>query len=476
MLEKAIDRHQALQRERAETRTADRRRLIADLGTGGSGTINGTVIDRRQPPKSSGGGGFGAGSTGTPTTSLTGVADLRSGGAIDGTAGSARTLGIGTSRTPKAKRPPVVRVEPGNSVKARTSGTAGLGVGQDPTAGLGLETLPLDPPAAYLDEGGVVDYGVVYEHSDAYACADPCWDPCAPTYCSPSGGWYGGWGWGGGWGYGWGGGWSIGIGWSSWSGLSVGFGWGGGWGYGGCDPWYRWNSWYPWRSSWCYDGCYAVPCSSSWAWSSCWRPVSVVSWYPATRIVAVPVVYEDAWYPESSDAAVAWQDELGGAAVLIDATHYGEASAPLLPDPVEGWQRLEAGRDQAALDLFADLLTVIPYEGEARVGYAVAQGLLGREQTAIEMMREAISIDAVAIERVAPTPELRLRLLELRRTYDDRLARAYDDVDALFMVAALRYLAGDVSVAWFAADAAIRLGDDSEAALALRDAIAATQQ
>ena len=62
----------------------------------------------------------------------------------------------------------------------------------------------------------------------------------------------------------------------------------------------------------------------------------------------------------------------------------------------------------------------------------------------------------------------------LAEHYDEQARRQYGNVDALFMVATLRYLLGNDSAAHYAIDVGINLGDNDESAHILRSLIEAS--
>ncbi|MDY7109821.1 MAG: hypothetical protein SYC29_14405 [Planctomycetota bacterium] len=140
-----------------------------------------------------------------------------------------------------------------------------------------------------------------------------------------------------------------------------------------------------------------------------------------------------------------------------------EKPQPALPNIDDAWGVLRRGDLETARDMFSDLVYALPYEGEARIGYALASGLLYRDSAAVSAMRRAMRDEPSALRAVPRDASLRQRLRSLLDFYADRARRDFGDLDALFMVAALRYLLDEPSVAYFAADAAIRSGDEDTA-------------
>jgi len=83
-------------------------------------------------------------------------------------------------------------------------------------------------------------------------------------------------------------------------------------------------------------------------------------------------------------------------------------------------------------------------------------------------MRQAMRLDAGALDRVPRSPALAVNFEAVASHYGGRIKVDLDDVDALFMIAATRHLLGDQAVAFFAVDSAMRNGDADESSANLR--------
>jgi hypothetical protein len=103
-----------------------------------------------------------------------------------------------------------------------------------------------------------------------------------------------------------------------------------------------------------------------------------------------------------------------------------------------------------------------------RIGYAICAGLLGDDEAAIASMHDALSLDAESMQYVPADDRLEPILGDLASRYDERARSTYGDLDALFMVAAVRTLRGEYAAAAYALDVAVTLGDDSQSTIALQ--------
>jgi hypothetical protein len=228
--------------------------------------------------------------------------------------------------------------------------------------------------------------------------------------------------------------------------FSFSFNFGDDW-YGYCRPWRHYRLY--------YDGC-SVRYHRPWhGWfrrhylprrfvSSCWP------WqYNAWR-------YDD-WYAPGPDWYVSYRSSTPVYSIVQAPPE------PALPSIDDAWSHLRSGNLETARSMFGDLVYALPYEGEARIGYAIASGLLYRDDAAVSAMRRAMRDEPSALRAVPRDSIMRDQFRSLLGFYADRARRNFGDLDALFMVAALRYLLDEPSVAYFAADAAIRSGDDDEA-------------
>ncbi len=118
--------------------------------------------------------------------------------------------------------------------------------------------------------------------------------------------------------------------------------------------------------------------------------------------------------------------------------------------------------------MFSELVYALPYEGAPRIGYAITTGLLDRDSAAVDAMRRALIDDPEAVRWVPDDPQMREQILILLDVYVDRAREDFGDIDALFMVAALRFMLGETADAYFAIDTAIINGDEDASAFNLK--------
>ncbi len=141
---------------------------------------------------------------------------------------------------------------------------------------------------------------------------------------------------------------------------------------------------------------------------------------------------------------------------------------PALPSIDDAWAHLRDGYIEASLAMFSELVYALPYEGAPRIGYAITTGLLDRDSAAMDAMRRALIDEPEALRWVPDDPEMREQILILLGVYADRAREDFGDVDALFMVAALRFMLGEAADAYFAVDTAIINGDEDASAVNLK--------
>ncbi len=141
---------------------------------------------------------------------------------------------------------------------------------------------------------------------------------------------------------------------------------------------------------------------------------------------------------------------------------------PALPSIDDAWAHLRDGYIEASLAMFSELVYALPYEGAPRIGYAITTGLLDRDSAAMDAMRRALIDEPEALRWVPDDPQMREQILILLGVYADRAREDLGDVDALFMVAALRFMLGEAADAYFAVDTAIINGDEDASAVNLK--------
>jgi tetratricopeptide (TPR) repeat protein len=268
--------------------------------------------------------------------------------------------------------------------------------------------------------------------------------------------------------------------------------------YNYCAP--RWNSYWYCGPSWnwsCYDPCY-WPCyyprssfsfSLGFASASSWcnwyytRPDCYAGWYGPAYSVSYTYVNTEPYdsassysrsqqsYPEYS-----WLNEpgyfadesyvpSGGSSSSIDQV-YAPASAA--PAGASGWDLLIAGDVHEARRAFDRAMNALPHDGLPQIGLALANGLLDRDAEAVSTMRQAMREDPEAILEVPRDAALMERIEVLLGRYEDRAKRSVSDIDAQFLIAALRVIKGDYAMAYFAIDKVIERGDSDAAAQNLK--------
>lgn len=212
-----------------------------------------------------------------------------------------------------------------------------------------------------------------------------------------------------------------------------------------CDQfrWYAYRGfrsgfWRPWRRySLCYDYCrvdYAYP------WQS----------YPAFGYDSVAA--EPVWY----------------AAYRTSSPTYSTPYEPLLPTIDQAWGLLADDQLALAEETFAELVYAAPNDPLPRIGFALTTGLLGELDASVRSMRTAVGLDASSL---ADVPDDEGVLIQIDHLLDPFLGRARDDkndLDAMFMISALRFITDEPALAYHALDTAISGGDDSESAASLK--------
>ncbi len=141
---------------------------------------------------------------------------------------------------------------------------------------------------------------------------------------------------------------------------------------------------------------------------------------------------------------------------------------PVLPSIDDAWAHLGDGYIEAAQAMFSELVYALPYEGAPRIGYAITTGLMERDSAAVDAMRRALIDEPEALQWVPDDPLVREQIRILLDVYADRAREDFGDIDALFMVAALRFMLDDTANAYFAIDTAIINGDEDASALNLK--------
>lgn len=148
------------------------------------------------------------------------------------------------------------------------------------------------------------------------------------------------------------------------------------------------------------------------------------------------------------------------------------AIEPPAPDPCaftegEAWELIAAQRLDEALETFVCLAREYHYDGLPHVGYALANALLGADESAIAIMRHAVQIDAESLQYVPADERIDQQIVDVLGFYTELSRHPGRESDGLFMIAALRTILGDHGGAYFAITEAGRHGNADHAASAL---------
>ena len=118
----------------------------------------------------------------------------------------------------------------------------------------------------------------------------------------------------------------------------------------------------------------------------------------------------------------------------------------------------------------------MPDDGYLLVGLAIAATSANDHDRAVTALRTAMRVDPVSLLDVPRGDGLDRLLVAAADNYDARARSNYGDVDALFMVAALRYLLGEDAAAHYAVGIAIAIGDDDASSRNLKGLIEASPE
>lgn len=136
-----------------------------------------------------------------------------------------------------------------------------------------------------------------------------------------------------------------------------------------------------------------------------------------------------------------------------------------------GWDDLARGKEARALKYFTNRASHNPRDGGAKIGYALASALLGDDHRAVWAMRRAFRIDPYSVKSIPAHEALHDRLERLAHHYKRLANRRRNPADAEFMLAAVSFLTRDYATAQRAIHNAIKHGDRSSSAAALKDLI-----
>ena len=110
--------------------------------------------------------------------------------------------------------------------------------------------------------------------------------------------------------------------------------------------------------------------------------------------------------------------------------------------PSHGWELVKKGRSQKALNVFSRIANRYPYDGEPKIGYAVAAAQSRQMYDGVRAMRRALRYDPDSLDRIRVDGKLYDELYELAKGYQRR-THGLDSADRHFMAASLYYLIGE---------------------------------
>lgn len=142
----------------------------------------------------------------------------------------------------------------------------------------------------------------------------------------------------------------------------------------------------------------------------------------------------------------------------------------------QAWALLADDQAAAAFQAFECLSQTMPDDGYLLVGLALAAAAIDEHDLAVTALRTAMRVDPVSLLDVPGGDRLDVLLSKTANYYDARARAGYGDVDALFMVAALRYLLGQDAFAHYAIEIAITLDDDDPSTRNLKGLIEASPE
>ncbi len=113
-----------------------------------------------------------------------------------------------------------------------------------------------------------------------------------------------------------------------------------------------------------------------------------------------------------------------------------------------GWDLLFQGELYEAEHFFSAASHAHPYSALPQMGLSLAQARLGNESTAIRLMRRAVLLDVTALHQVPDDYRADKRLKKMKKRFRKEAGKSLPAADALFMVAALETMRGDVKDAY----------------------------
>lgn len=167
----------------------------------------------------------------------------------------------------------------------------------------------------------------------------------------------------------------------------------------------------------------------------------------------------------------------GGASTASASSHqaYEPPNAPAAAAPQlranDGWVLLMTGDAREARRAFDREIVNSPGDGLPQIGYALAAGAMERYDDAIAAIRKAVREDPDSFREVPHDGRIADQIRGLLTHYRNVTREKPDDVNALFMSAALRYMMGEDALGYFAISKGIAAGDKDESAEILRAAL-----
>jgi len=224
----------------------------------------------------------------------------------------------------------------------------------------------------------------------------------------------------------------------------------GGYGYGGYGYWWR-----PYRSycptfSLGYSGHHDGLSFSIGLGASYWD-----DWCSFTYGPSYGYSNSRPYYASSANTVVVIDDR------EPDVVYTPGSTAEYGPDLTVGWEHLATGRDEQALQYFSNRVQRWGDSADAKVGYALAAAQQNDPTRAVWSMRRAFRIDDGSLGYLPLDSRLYslVELHESRFVFEAERSTGREQRDALFMVAALRFILHDMPGALDAATEAQRLGD-----------------
>ena len=156
---------------------------------------------------------------------------------------------------------------------------------------------------------------------------------------------------------------------------------------------------------------------------------------------------------------------------LAGGSSSGSSGSYETPAGRNGWDLLLAGDVNEAQRAFDRERLNVPGDGLPQIGQAITAGLLERYEEAVAAMRKALRDDPDALNEVPQNSQIADQIRALLTHYRNITREKPEDIDALFMTAALRHLLQEDALAYFAIDKAIDAGDSDDIARMLKSVI-----